>query len=223
MSRMTQIRSKKSDSIYEKLKADIQRGKFLPGQRLVEDALAKEYGSSRNTIRLTLTRLENDGIVKRTSNGVIVSLIDLKEAVEILEVREVLEGFLARKAATRISEESLQRLEATLMEMKTALENKEYVKYSQLNERFHSIIYEASGNTTAQLLLSSLKLKMIRYQFRTVMIPGRADVSWNEHFRIFQALKNHDENEAELWAKAHVKNVRELIQNNKELLDLVAT
>ncbi|QXJ35436.1 GntR family transcriptional regulator [Saccharolobus shibatae] len=211
---------KKSEMIYEKIKEDIQREKYLPGQRLAEERLAKEYNASRNTIRVALARLEKDGLVTKTTSGIIVSFVDANEAIQILDIREVLEGYLTRLAARKITEKELESLERILDEMRKVIEEKEYYKYSQLNEEFHNIIYEACGNEVGVKLIRSLKLRIIRLQYLTALLPGRAVASIKEHEQILNALKNHDEDEAERAARLHIANVREVIKNNITLLNL---
>lgn len=216
----TRGRAKKSEVIYEMLKGEIQRGKYLPGQRITEDEIAREYDTSRNTARVALTKLEKDGILQRTSSGLIVSLTDVRDAIEILEIRELIEGYLTRRAASRISEGELNRLQSILSEMERLLKDNKYSEYSKLNEQFHSIIYDASGSRIGVQILNNLRIKLIRYQFRTIMIPGRAPLSFNEHHQIYLALRNRDEDEAERAARLHVANVKELIRNYSQLLDL---
>ncbi|MEM1627477.1 MAG: GntR family transcriptional regulator [Sulfolobaceae archaeon] len=211
---------KKSEMIYERIKEDIQKGKYLPGQRLAEEYLAKEYNASRNTIRVALARLEKDGLVTKTTSGTIVSFVDANEALQILEIREILEGYLTRLAARKIKEKELENLERILNEMREVIEKKEYYKYSQLNEDFHNIIYEASGNKVGIELIKSLKLRIIRLQYLTALLPGRANASIMEHEQILNALRNHNEDEAERAARLHVANVREVIKNNIILFNL---
>ncbi|QGA55498.1 FCD domain-containing protein [Sulfolobus sp. E5-1-F] len=210
----------KSELIYNMIKDGILKGKYLPGERLSEENLAKEYGVSRNTIRIVLARLEKDGLVMKTSSGKIVAFVDYDEAIQILEVREVLDGYLARLAAKRITDKQLEELERILNEMKRIIEAKEYHKYSQLNEVFHNIIYEASGNMVAVKLIKSLRLRMVRVQYLTSLLPGRSNKSIEEHERILNALRLHDEDEAERMARLHVASVREAIKNNVPLLNL---
>ncbi|MEM4138879.1 MAG: GntR family transcriptional regulator, partial [Sulfolobaceae archaeon] len=191
-----------------------------PGQRLAEEYLAKEYNASRNNIRVALARLEKDGLVTKTTSGTIVSFVDANEALQILEIREILEGYLTRLAARKIKEKELENLERILNEMREVIEKKEYYKYSQLNEDFHNIIYEASGNKVGIELIKSLKLRIIRLQYLTALLPGRANASIMEHEQILNALRNHNEDEAERAARLHVANVREVIKNNIILFNL---
>jgi len=95
---------------------------------------------------VALTKLEKDGVIQRTSSGLIVALTDVRDAIEILEIRELIEGYLTRRAASRISEAALNRLHDVLTEMEKVLMENRYSEYSRLNEQFHSIIYDASDS-----------------------------------------------------------------------------
>jgi DNA-binding FadR family transcriptional regulator len=59
---------------------------------------------------------------------------------------------------------------------------------------------------------------LIRYQFRTILVPGRNQASYEEHERIYEALKSKDETAAEEAVRNHIVNVRETINNNYQYL-----
>ena len=89
---------------YEAIREAILSGRFLPGQRLVADELAQEFGTSRMPIREALQRLENAGLVSITPHrGAVVSELSEQEIVEIYHIRAVLEGLAARLAAPHLA------------------------------------------------------------------------------------------------------------------------
>ena len=82
----------------------IVHGDFAPNQRLVEADLSEQFGASRATVRSALVELANEGLVERVQNrGARVRAVSLAEAIEISEVRMVVEGLCAAKAAERIT------------------------------------------------------------------------------------------------------------------------
>ena len=76
-------------------------GELNPGQRLVESELSQRFGASRGTVREALVLLENEGLAAREANrGAWVRPVSKEEAIEITEVRSVIEGLCAARAAT---------------------------------------------------------------------------------------------------------------------------
>ena len=74
----------------------------MPNQRLVEADLSDQFEASRASVRAALAELTNEGLVERVQNrGARVRAVSLAEAVEITEVRMVVEGLCATKAAER--------------------------------------------------------------------------------------------------------------------------
>ncbi len=91
---------------YHQLREAIVSGQFHPNERLVEAMIAERIGAGRTAVRAALVRLDQEGLVELERNrGARVRHISDGEALEIEEVRAVLEGMLARRAAARISAE----------------------------------------------------------------------------------------------------------------------
>src|SRR5690606_27820757 len=97
--------------VYERLREMIFRGKLLPGSKLEEDILSKAFRVSRTPLRQALQRLAHDGLVRSfPRRGTFVSDFTKSEIIDLLEVREALEGVAAALAARRIDTETLARL-----------------------------------------------------------------------------------------------------------------
>ena len=88
------------DDAAETLRKAILDGRFLPGARLRQTDLADQLAISRTPIREALVRLQQEGLVDLLpGGGVRVKLLDLDEAVELYDLREMLDGLAARLAA----------------------------------------------------------------------------------------------------------------------------
>jgi len=86
------------DDAAEALRKAILDGRFLPGARLRQTDLADQLAISRTPIREALVRLQQEGLVDLLpGGGVRVKLLDLDEAVELYDLREVLDGLAARR------------------------------------------------------------------------------------------------------------------------------
>lgn len=195
------------------IRAAIVRGEFVPNQRLVEADLSAQFEASRASVRSALLELTNEGLVERVQNrGARVRAVSLEEAVEISEVRMVLEGLCAAKAASRITAAEIQKLEDTGDGMRKAVSSGDLLGYSQLNQRLHHQVREISGQHTASHMLERLRAQSVRHQFRLAMHPGRPSVSLPEHLAIIEAVCAHDAEAAERAAREHLGSVIDALQ-----------
>lgn len=206
---------KQTDVAYHYIKDRILEGTFKPAQKLVEVQLAELIGVSRNTVKQALLKLSQENLVAiEVNKGATIKSFTLEEVLNYLDIREVLEGLVARSVTSNVAESDLERMSGILEKMKAHLENQEFDKYSALNTEFHSIIYAATKNVQAVELINMIRTQLIRYQFRTVLVPGRSQSSFNEHLEIYKAISSRNESEAEIAVRRHVSAVRETIKNN---------
>ena len=132
--------------------------------------------------------------------------------MEIEEVRATLEAMLARRAATRATAADLRELRQMVVEMRQRVEKKDAIGYSALNAPFHQRIWAVADHPTASRLVGSLKSQSIRFQYQTILRPGRTERSLREHEAIFDALKAHDPDAAEAAMREHLAEVLETLK-----------
>ena len=124
----------------DKLREAILHGEYLPGERLVEAQLCERLGVSRFNARTALQDLVAEGLVEIQRNkGAHVRKVSIDEAVEITEVRMVLEGLVAARAATLVTDEQASELDEIVLLMRRAVTAGEFRRYSDLNQRLHSL------------------------------------------------------------------------------------
>ena len=199
---------------YQRLKDAIANGIYMPNQRLIEAEVTQALGVSRTTLRAALIRLHQEGLVEiEVNRGARVRAFGLSEAVEILLVREVLEGLAAVLAIEKATEADLDALRGVVEEMKDALAVDDVRRYAILNHRFHKIILDAADNEIVTRFLGSLQYPLIRYQFGSILVPGRKDQSLAEHQEILAALEARDAVAIEGAARRHVAFVRDAVKN----------
>jgi DNA-binding GntR family transcriptional regulator len=191
-----------------RIRKGIESGHFMPNERLVEVDLATWLGTNRANVRLALGRLEQEGLVVSEPNrGARVRLVSEVEAIEIAQAREALEGVVAREAALRATKSDMLRLREILDEMRSAMTMGDLLAYSDKNGKFHAEIRRIADHKTATRLLTTLNSQIVRFQFRTVMIPGRVQQSIKEHGEIVAAIENSDPNRAEAAMRKHLASV----------------
>jgi DNA-binding GntR family transcriptional regulator len=195
-------------SVEAEIREAIVRGDFVPNQRLVEADLSEQFAASRATVRSALVALANEGLVERVQNrGARVRAVSLAEAVEICEVRMVLEGLCAAKAAEHVTRDEARRLKAVGRTMRAAVSSGDVLGYSQLNQELHRMVREISAQRTARDVLERLRAQSVRHQFKLALHPGRPAVSLPEHLAIIDAICAHDPAAAEEAARAHLRSV----------------
>ncbi|MEA5360766.1 GntR family transcriptional regulator [Amycolatopsis sp., V23-08] len=200
-------------SVVAAIRDAIVRGEFVPNQRLVEADLSAQFAASRASVRSALIELTNEGLVERVQNrGARVRAVSLEEAVEISEVRMMLEALCAAKAAERITDTEIAELRELGEAMRAAVSSGDVVGYSGLNQRLHRRVREIGGQRTAEQVLERLRGQSVRHQFRLAMRPGRPQVSLPEHLAIIDAVCAHHPVEAAEAARVHLQSVIEALR-----------
>ncbi len=202
-----------SNSNYDALRDAIVRGDIAPDARLVESDISTTFEMSRGAVRTALIRLEQEELVVREPHrGARVRKVSDEEAVEIIEARAVLEGLAVRQTAERIDEAGVARLQACLARQRELLELGDLLGASDANADLHAALLELSGHGTALRLIRALNSQTVRYQYRTILIPGRSAASVAEHTAIVEAVVAGRAVEAEAAMRSHLFNVAEAMK-----------
>jgi DNA-binding GntR family transcriptional regulator len=201
---------------YHQLREAIVRGELAPNQRLVEADMSTAFKLPRAAVRTALVRLEHEGLVERERHrGARVRLVSEEEAVEILQCRAALEGVAARQAAQKITPVGADELREVLGRQRAALDAQDLLNASDVNALLHAKVVELSGHRTAQRLIRSLNSQMVRFQFRTILIPGRPGQSHAEHTAIVDAVIAGDADKAERAMRKHLDNVAHALERSQ--------
>jgi DNA-binding GntR family transcriptional regulator len=202
-----------TNSNYDALREAIVRGDIAPGARLVESDISGTFEMSRGAVRTALVRLEQEGLVVREPHrGAQVRKVSDDEAVEILQARAVLEGLAVRQTAERIDDVGAARIEACLARQRELLELGDLLGASDANADLHAALLELSGHGTALRLIRALNSQSVRYQYRTILIPGRSAASVAEHAAIVETVVAGRPEEAEAAMRTHLFNVAQAVQ-----------
>jgi DNA-binding GntR family transcriptional regulator len=196
----------------DELRDAIVTGRFQPSEHLIETDLSRMMGVGRSAVRTALARLEQEGLVQHVRHrGTRVRLVDKREAVEILEARSVLEGLVARHAAARADDQDVAALREILKEMRRLLDDGDLIRASDENAVLHRRLMLIAQHHTASRLISTLKSQLVRFQYRTILLPGRAQASFAEHSAIVDAVAAGDPDAAETAMRTHLNHVAEAL------------
>lgn len=197
-----------TDESYARLHQAIVRGELLPHERLVELELAEKFGVGRAAVRAALARLEQDGLVEREPNrGARVRAVSEEEAAEMYEVRAVLEGLAAAYAARNATAQDIAVLHAIHTQMLDCFAQDDLLAISDLNAQLHEKLLQIANHQTVTRLIQRLRAQHVRFQYRTILIPGRARQSLAEHSAIIEAVATHDGEAAEAAMRTHLAHV----------------
>ena len=201
------------DLVYLELKHKILTGEIVSQTRLMEIDLSEKMNVSRTPIREAIKRLADDGLVKvEPRRGAYVANISIKDMLDVFEVREDMEGFVAKLAAQRITEEDKSELRKIAKEYETAIEkadDKENI--IALDEKFHNFIVKCSGNETLSELVSYVQELSLRFRYLYYDDFSLYESTTEQHNRIMEAINAGRANEARLEADAHVKALKEFV------------
>ena len=203
----------KTEKIYNKLLYDILKNRFYQGQRLIEKDLIGLYKISKTPLREALIKLEKVGLVEKNINrGFLVKRILRKDAEEIYDLREVIDGVSARKVAENITEEKIQKIEKIIYDMKLCIKDKKTNEYVEHDKYFHMVLNKLTGNKRLAEIMQNLNLQVNMLLKTSIKLPKRGmNVSFNEHKKIFDAILRKDPVKAEENAKKHMQKTKKAV------------
>lgn len=194
-------------AVYDEIQRRIVDGRLQPGERIFEDQLAQALDVSRNPIREALQALELEGFVElEPRRGARVALISTQRANDLFELREALEGMVARLAAQRRTDAHLADLERVVARGADAAQREDVAQLPALNTEFHGLLCTAANN--ALLTESVARMSQLIQWVYTKRVTQRGTKSWIEHRRIVDAIADQDPDRAAVEARAHISNAR---------------
>jgi len=196
-----------ADVIRDEIEAMILDGRFKPGGRVNELALAGRLRVSRGPVREALTALAAAGLLESIPNrGFFVRCLDETELFEVVEARAYVFAALADAAARRVGDAEVAALEALIGELEAAVSLGRVRDYYPINLRFHATLGEMAGNRRLAALYQSLARELHVQRYRALSAENMLAVSNAEHRAIVEAIAARDPAGAFAAAQAHVLN-----------------
>ena len=200
--------------VFDKIRSDILNGKYKRGEELVESSIGKELGISPTPVREAIRQLELEGLVQLVPNkGAFVTGISEKDVRDIYLIRARLEGLAARMAAKNITPELLDAMEETVVLSEYHAKKEHYEQVCEMDSKFHKLLYKASGSRILEHTLTDFHQYVQRVRMASIMKKRRMEKSNDEHDAILTAIREHDEEKAELVATRHISNTVENLKN----------
>lgn len=203
-----QVKSIREVVLYE-LRTAIFTGDIKPGDRLVENNIATAMGVSRTPVREALRQLESEGLaVNIPRKGTVVRGICIEDAIEIYDIREVLEGLAVRGACLHISRIDIRELKEIIENMKKLIDNNEEKEYVEVHNRFNRIILDACHNKRLISQMEYIYEYLQSLRKISLMTKARKLEALKEHIEIVDAIEIGNEELAEERARAHVRRAK---------------
>ena len=197
-----------ADQVFDKLENDIIQGVYPKGEILTELKLVEQLGVSRTPIRDALRRLEQERLIADTGKGSLVLGITDDDLLDIMNIRERIEGLVAYYAAKNITPEGIAELKHL-----TDLQDFYFTKWDterlrQVDDEFHDAICRLSNRTVISDTLTPLHRKTRRYRRIAMEDRARTTQTTKEHFEIYQAIASGDADLAKKLMKQHIVNAK---------------
>jgi len=190
---------------YEAIADMIRRRRLKGGEVIVESRLAGLLNVSRTPLREALLRLEGEGLVVRGSGrSLIVRYVDLKEYLQSLRVRELVEPEAAALACGRIALADIQRVRAET-EALVKMQPYDVEAHWRSDADLHDLFVMACGNDV--LIQMIRRLRTTTHLFEVARLSDRLGPDATEHLAILDALEASDPRAARKAATAHIKSL----------------
>lgn len=188
---------------YRNLKAGIVQGRYRPGASLSEVGLASEHGMSRTPIREGLARLWQEGYLDRVvGHGYFVARVTVQQIHDTFDVRRLLEGAAAARAAELASAEELERLR--LLAMVPMGASVDYRQSETANVQFHLSIARCARNGLALELIERCLAQVDRFMSLGVNFGQFTETATEAHVQIVEAIATRDPQIARLRMEEHL-------------------
>ena len=194
-----------SEQLREHIEERIVSGRYAPGTKLDEAALAASFNVSRTPIREALIQLSAAGLVEsRPRRGAIVAEVSPSRLAEMFDVMGELEAACARRAAMFATDDEVAKLASAHEACQPAMEARDPDRYYRRNEQFHGVLYSISHNGFLAEQSSLMQRRLRAYRRLQLRIPNRIASSFEEHAGIVEAIRARDPNLATDRIRTHV-------------------
>lgn len=194
--------------VFENLREAILEGRLEPGQRLMEIQLAEQLGVSRTPVREAIRKLElEELVIMIPRKGAYVADVSIKDILEVLEIRGVLEGLAASLAADRMTDEELDELELISYQFKQFYQKDDIPGMIEKDVEFHDRIVNSSRNAKLNQILQGLREQIYRFRVTYISEYNKAKELVEEHQAILEALSQRDSERAAECATKHIENL----------------
>ena len=195
---------------YRGILSDLEQGRMVPGQRLVETELAQRFGVGRNAVREAMQRLAARGVVDLSRNrSPMIRLLDAEETLEVLEVARAMTSLVLRTATRQFDpDRDGTALNEARRQLDLAVEQDEPGQFSRARRAFYRVLLRIGGNRELQRLFPAIGMHIIYAQYQTPALRG---IRLEDYRTMIAAVEAGEPDAAGDAAEAHVSHVMAII------------
>ena len=197
-----------ASQVFEKLETDIITGVYSRGEVLTELKLVEQLGVSRTPIREALRRLEQERLIAESGKGSVVLGITLEDLVDIMDIRQRIEGLAVYYVTKNLTPEGAEELRQISELQDFYYEKRDVEHLRQMDDRFHDTIYKLTNRPVLRDTLVPLHRKSRRYRKISIEDLDRLQHSVEEHRGIYQAIISGDADLAAQRITAHIESAK---------------
>ncbi len=198
-----------ADQVFEQLENDIIMGTIPHGEILTELKLVELLGVSRTPIREALRRLEQERLIRDTGKGSLVLGITEDDLLDIMNIREQIEGLSAYYATLNLTEEGKKQLTHIVDLQDFYYEKGDLDQLRLVDDQFHDTICYLSGRTVITDTLIPLHRKTRKFRRISMNDPERIPKTRLEHKEIYKAIMAGDAELAKKLSNQHIANAKD--------------
>ncbi len=203
-----------ADKAYAILRTQILKGELPPGHALSVPELSRQLGVSRSPVREAVLQLVADGLAQeKARRGAVVAHFDLEDALQILEVREVLEVASVRLGAARATAEDLGLLHKVLQAQAKTIQETDLEGYQATDLQFHKLLGTLSHNPVLERMVGLLKDQSHLALESAARSLAQLERGYHEHHAVLKALEAGDAEHASKALLKHFKRIRGSLEN----------
>ncbi len=218
MKRLGSAHENLDHKVYKKLKSMIVERRLMPVEKIYQDKLARDLGVSRTPLISALKKLEQEELICAVPRrGFFVRSFSRDEMINIFELREILEGFAARKAALNITKSQSTRLHSFFEGLRITDDAEDVKKYAEEDRRFHAFVIEIGGVDILSNILKTYNILVFSYHRERleglVRLP-RDTIA--EHRAIIDAINAKNPFRAEELMRSHLRKSSEQLMRERD-------
>lgn len=198
-----------SEVVYDRIKDDIRKGTYRPGDTISENQLSEDLDISRTPVREALQKLAQEGVLQnQPGKAVTVAEPSMQEVLDVIHARSVIAPEVARQAAANINEEQLEDLRAAQERMERNVhESRE--EWCEADTEFHRILRDACPNNLLEEFAHQMKNRIHHLTSGPETSSDRIAECTQEHREVLEAIAERDPDRAEDRMKEHIERLRE--------------
>lgn len=200
------------------IRGEIVGGRLKPGDRIRQETVAKECGTSRIPVREALNRLQDEGLVTLTSHvGARVATLDAAELEEIYLLRERLEPLALAKSIPYLSTTDVEHLWALVEVMESEADGHDPSHWVETDRKFHLATYKGAPMPYLLEMITGFWNRTQQYRRAYTRLPERFQIAHMEHRLLMEAIERKDTVEAEQVSRTHIRRTRLALEHHAEL------